>query len=211
MSYTRTITENGNSVSQSGGQSFNQQLDALEEQIGEGGGAPAGTGFVKVTDGEYDTPGPLSASDIPNLPASKITSGQFDTARLPTKVGFLAVATAQNAGTASPKLSWATAIYNTCATYSSGDITLTVAGDYLIEIVLYANPGAAIGLPLLRLNGSLLTPGGSGEATSLLYYPQLRTFVPGLLVGDVISVGGYASATTALNTSETFIRLTRIN
>lgn len=63
MSYTRTITENGNSVSQSGGQSFNQQLDALEEQIGEGGGAPAGTGFVKVTDGEYDTPGPLSASD----------------------------------------------------------------------------------------------------------------------------------------------------
>lgn len=64
MSYTRTVTSNGNSISQEGGQSFNQQLDALEEQIGEGGGAPDGTGFVKVTDGAYDTPGPLSADDI---------------------------------------------------------------------------------------------------------------------------------------------------
>lgn len=38
MSYTRTITSNGNSISQEGGQSFNQQLDDLQEQIEEGGG-----------------------------------------------------------------------------------------------------------------------------------------------------------------------------
>lgn len=37
MSYTRTITSNGNSISQEGGQSFNQQLDDLQEQIENSG------------------------------------------------------------------------------------------------------------------------------------------------------------------------------
>jgi hypothetical protein len=65
MSYSRTIT-NGTSVSQQGGESFDQQLDDLQTQIDgvSGGSAPTGTGFVKVTSGVYDTPAALSATEI---------------------------------------------------------------------------------------------------------------------------------------------------
>lgn len=47
------------------------QIDALG-----GASAPSGTGFVKVTSGVYDTPGPLSATEIRGLVTGSAASGK---------------------------------------------------------------------------------------------------------------------------------------
>lgn len=83
MSYTRTII-NGSSVSKEGGSSFDEELADLQDQIdGIGSGSvPTGTGLRHVTSGVEDgTAYTLSAADIPNLAASKITTGQMALAR----------------------------------------------------------------------------------------------------------------------------------
>lgn len=50
---------------------------------GGGGSAPAGTGFVKVTDGVYDTPGNLSAAEMPTgIDATKLADGSVSNAEL---------------------------------------------------------------------------------------------------------------------------------
>lgn len=48
---------------------------------GSGGGAPSGTGFVKVTNGVYDTPGNLSAAEMPTgIDATKLADGSVSNA-----------------------------------------------------------------------------------------------------------------------------------
>lgn len=86
MSYTNVIT-GGSSVERVGNPSFDDQLADLQEQIDEGGGGgsvPTGTGLRHVTDGVEDgTAYSLSAADIPEHSADKLTSGTIPAARLP--------------------------------------------------------------------------------------------------------------------------------
>lgn len=144
-----------------------------------GSGAPAGTGFVRVTDGEYDTPAALSAADIPAVPVlrAKKTASQPCGSGAFTRLTFDSPARNDGAFTVG----------------GTGNVafTSTVAGWCQIDMTIYGVSGLT-GLLLAYKDGAYETRGVFSADTSGI---RLNTGMV-VAVGTVVEIYLFASGGT---------------
>lgn len=150
MSYTRTITSNGNSISQEGGQSFNQQLDDLQEQIEEGGG-----GSITDLGTSSGTANALAGASLVDT-ATTFTAGRLYRIRT----------NAANSGAATCSINGGTGVAMkkspSSAALASGDIADAT------ELLLYydgTNLQVLSGLTVSATDSTKLPTDGSGSMT----------------------------------------------
>lgn len=99
---------------------------------------------------------------------------------------FEAVFTAGQTVDSTPSpLSFDTPIFNDCFTDSSGTLTCTVAGDYLIHAIFYKDTSARIGL-IGKKNSTYVC----GNSNSRGDFQICLTFSVSLAVGDTLSIDG---------------------
>jgi hypothetical protein len=125
------------------------------------------TGKVLHTDGTDPTWQALVAADIPNLDASKLTSGQLAVAQGGTGVSAVPSFFVHKNGTSQTgivantltKMTWSTETYDTNSNFASDKFTPTVAGKYLLICNILWDNTTADQVELLTglyKNGSIL-------------------------------------------------------